>query len=283
MQTLTRIAELRQAVIEQRRLGKSIGLVPTMGNLHDGHLELVRSARRECDWVITSIFVNPLQFGANEDLEAYPRTLADDAALLKSCQCDALFHPDVAEVYPQGLRQQTRVSVPELGNDHCGRSRPGHFDGVTTVVAKLFNLCQPDQAFFGLKDYQQYLIVRRMVEDLCFPVRVHGVETRREADGLAMSSRNGFLTSQERKQAPYLYSSLRKTALRIEAGERDYPVLEAQALETLAANGLRPDYFRVCQADTLRPAATTDRELVILAAAFLGKTRIIDNIRQTLP
>jgi pantoate--beta-alanine ligase len=201
---------------------------------------------------------------------------------LESCQCDLLFHPDAAELYPHGLDRQSLVTVPELGQDFCGKSRPGHFEGVSTVVAKLFNLCQPDQAFFGLKDYQQYLVVRRMVDDLHFPVWVTGVETEREADGLAMSSRNNYLSVDQRALAPAIHATLVATASRIEAGENDFSSLEEKAQERLVASQLRPDYFAVSNANTLQRANVADRELVILAAAYLGKTRLIDNIRLTL-
>jgi pantoate--beta-alanine ligase len=253
-----------------------------MGNLHAGHLKLVTDAKRKCDWVVCSIFVNPMQFGANEDLEAYPRSLEQDKEGLRNTGCDCLFYPSVNEIYPHGLQHQTIVSVPELSTIHCGNSRPGHFDGVTTVVSKLLNICLPDVAFFGLKDYQQFLIIQKMVADLLFPVDLVGVETERETDGLAISSRNNYLTREQRQLAPALYRTLQDTRNELRAGNRDFRSVESQAREKLEASGLKPDYFTICQASSLQPAQAEDSELVILAAAFLGKARLIDNIRVTL-
>jgi pantoate--beta-alanine ligase len=283
MQNHTTIATLRNAIREARRGNRTIGLVPTMGNLHAGHLKLVKEARRCCDWLVCTVFVNPLQFGANEDLDSYPRTLADDRAKLQEYQCDCLFHPDPTEIYPRGLSGQTRVTVPELGIAHCGQSRPGHFEGVATVVCKLFNICQPDQAFFGLKDYQQYLILRRMADDLQFPIQITGVETEREADGLAMSSRNNYLSEAERSRAPLLYRTLTDAADHLRAGDRNFQQLEQSAIRALREAGLTVDYLTICNSTTLRPAVQEDRELVILAAVYLGKTRLIDNIRLAIP
>lgn len=282
MRCISSTSELKATIRDLRTQGKVIGLVPTMGNLHAGHLQLVTAARQEVDWVVCSIFVNPMQFGPTEDLGAYPRTLADDRTKLEEHQCDCLFHPEVREVYPQGLQAQTVVSVPGLGLDHCGKSRPGHFDGVTTVVSKLFNLCQPDRAFFGLKDYQQFLIIQKMVEDLLFPVELVGVETVREADGLAMSSRNSYLLPHDRQKAPALYRTLRATSEAIQAGERDFPKLESAARQHLQEAGLKPDYFSICHGKTLRTATPSDAYLAILAAVYLGKSRLIDNVRLTL-
>ena len=269
-------SSLREAVAAARGHGQSIGLVPTMGNLHDGHLSLLQQAKSRCEFVITSIFVNPMQFGANEDLAAYPRTPEQDVDLLTRHGCDCLFMPTVDEMYPAGTHRHTVVSVPELGSNHCGKSRPGHFEGVATVVSKLFNMAQPDAAFFGLKDYQQFLVISRMARDLCFPVSVIGIETRREPSGLAMSSRNNYLT---REQAAALYRCLKTTAQSIGQGVRDYDQLEHRAEETLRAEGMRPDYFSVCNAATLAAAGPEDSDLVILAAAYIGSTRLIDNIR----
>ncbi len=283
MQTITTIAELRLSVRKQKAPGRVIGLVPTMGNLHAGHLQLVKEAQKKCDWIICSIFVNPLQFGPDEDLDAYPRTLDEDLALLEAYQCDCLFCPDSGEVYPRGLQSQSVVRVPDLGEAYCGRSRPGHFDGVTTVVSKLFNLCQPDLAFFGLKDFQQYLIIRKMVADLHFPVSVVGVETVREPDGLAMSSRNNYLDTEDRRRAPVLFQTLADTRDRIESGSIHFRELEDSARQRLEQAGLRPDYFVICNSRTLRQAEPGDSCLVILAAAFVGKSRLIDNICFTIP
>lgn len=282
MLNVTTIAEVRGLVRERRAAAQLIGLVPTMGNLHDGHLELVRAARKRCGFVITSIFVNPMQFGPTEDLLAYPRTLADDKRLLESAQCDCLFHPGAEEIYPGGLGAQTVVRVPELDKDFCGSSRPGHFEGVATVVSKLFNIIQPDSAFFGLKDYQQFLIISKMVRDLEFPIEIVGVETRREPSGLAMSSRNNYLSAAERTTAAALYWSLQDTAQRLRDGDRDIRTLCMTAERKLASEGFRPDYYAVCDAKTLKPADQDARNLVILAAAYLGKTRLIDNLRLTL-
>ncbi|HEY0963401.1 MAG TPA: pantoate--beta-alanine ligase [Pseudomonadales bacterium] len=272
---------LRAAVADARRSGKHIGLVPTMGNLHDGHLTLVTEARRHCDFVIATIFVNPLQFGPAEDLDKYPRTLAADRAGLQAAGCDALFMPDAATMYPHGLDVHTKISVPQVSTLHCGRTRPGHFDGVCTIVNKLFMMAQPDTAFFGLKDFQQFHIISRMVADLCIPIELHGIPTVREASGLAMSSRNGYLTADERTRAASLYATLRDCAARIERGNHDYAALESEACAMLATAGLRADYVHVCARASLLPAASSDRELVILAAAWAGTTRLIDNILVT--
>lgn len=282
MRCISSISELKATIRDLRSQGKVIGLVPTMGNLHAGHLQLVTAARQEVDWVVCSIFVNPMQFGPAEDLEAYPRTLENDRKKLAENQCDCLFHPAAPEMYPRGLQAQTVVSVPELGRDHCGKSRPGHFDGVTTVVSKLLNLCQPDRAFFGLKDYQQFLIIQKMVEDLLFPVKLVGVETVREADGLAMSSRNSYLRPEDRQKAPALYRTLKTASEAILAGERDFHKLECAARQHLQETGLKPDYFSICHGETLRPASASDSCLAILAAAYLGKSRLIDNVRLSL-
>jgi pantoate--beta-alanine ligase len=273
--------ELAAAVSAARRQDKRIGLVPTMGNLHAGHFALVSEARKHCSYVVATIFVNPLQFGPTEDLAKYPRTFQADKDGLQDAGCDALFAPDAATMYPRGSDVHTRVSVPQVSTLHCGRTRPGHFDGVCTVVNKLFNMAAPDDAFFGLKDFQQFHILSRMVSDLRMPVRMHGLPTVREASGLALSSRNGYLSADERRRAPALYATLRKCAHQIESGRRDYAALEVAATAALEAAGLRGDYLHVCARDTLLPATASDRELVILAAAWAGTTRLIDNIFAT--
>jgi pantoate--beta-alanine ligase len=255
-----------------------VGLVPTMGNLHAGHIALVRAATLECDVVLATLFVNPLQFGANEDLARYPRTFAADCAALQAAGCTALFAPEATELYPRGLGVQTRISVPGLSELHCGKSRPGHFDGVCTVVAKLFNLSQAHDAYFGLKDYQQFRVISTMVADLNLPIRLHGVATVREADGLAMSSRNGYLSPEQRAVAPLLYSTLQIIGARVNAGAADLRALEREAVEALAAAGFRPDYVTICAADTLQPAEDDSQPLIMLAAAWLGTTRLIDNL-----
>lgn len=282
MQQITHIAALRAAIAEHKRAGRRIAFVPTMGNLHAGHVRLVEEARRHGQIVACSIFVNPLQFGPTEDLDAYPRTLAADIEKLEAASCDLLFTPSVAEIYPQGLAAQTIVSVPGISRRHCGNSRPGHFDGVATVVNKLFNMVQPDVALLGLKDYQQLQVIRHMVADLCMPIELVGIDTQREPSGLALSSRNGYLSADEKTRAPVLYQTLREAgaALQQRCGIAS---VEAAAAQELAAAGFVLDYFNVCQADTLEPAQPQDHRLVILAAAWLGRTRLIDNLQLELP
>jgi pantoate--beta-alanine ligase len=274
-------AAMAAAVAAARRQGKRIGLVPTMGNLHAGHFSLVTEARKHCDYVIATIFVNPLQFGPTEDLAKYPRTLQADKEGLLAAGCDALFNPDAQTMYPQGLEAHTKISVPHVCTLHCGKTRPGHFDGVCTVVCKLFMMTQPDHAFFGLKDFQQFHIISRMVADLRIPLQLHGLPTVREPSGLALSSRNGYLGAEERAHATSLYATLRDCAGKIAAGQRDYAALEQAAGAALVAAGLRTDYVHVCARATLLPASAHDRELVILAAAWAGTTRLIDNITVT--
>ncbi|MBY5993661.1 pantoate--beta-alanine ligase [Ferrimonas balearica] len=284
MQTLSDPHRLHQLVNQWRLAGERVAFVPTMGNLHDGHIELVHQARARADRVVASIFVNPMQFGAGEDLDAYPRTLDADKTRLFDAGCDLLFTPEVSLLYPAGLGQQTYVEVPGLSDLHCGASRPGHFRGVTTIVCKLFNLVQPDIACFGQKDYQQLAVIRAMVRDLNMPVEVIGIPTVREADGLAMSSRNGYLTKSERSLAPELKRTLDITAQAIpELGLEQRAELEQQAEQRLADRGFEPDFFRICQAHTLAPAQPGDTELVILAAAQLGRARLIDNLQVDLP
>lgn len=268
---------LRETLNPLRHRGQRIALVPTMGNLHEGHLALVAEAQKHASFVVCSIFVNPMQFGPSEDLDAYPRTLEQDIARLEAAGCHALFTPGVAEMYPLGHQQHTVVSVPALSEGYCGASRPGHFDGVATVVCKLFNLVQPDTAVFGLKDYQQFLVIQRMTADLCLPIALVGVPTRREASGLAMSSRNGYLTAEEKERATALIHNLRTAADSLQAGATPAEV-EARATQQLEEAGLRPDYFKVCHAQTLAPATAQDENLVILAAAWMGRTRLIDNL-----
>jgi len=270
---------LRRWLETRREAGETVGLVPTMGNLHEGHLALVRAAREDCDTVVASIFVNPMQFAPGEDLEAYPRTPDDDRALLQGEGCDALFLPAVEEIYGSALEAQTRIHVPAVSEGLCGASRPGHFDGVATVVCKLLNIVQPDRAYFGLKDYQQSLVVTKLVSDLSMPVTIVGVETVRDRHGLALSSRNSYLSPKQRSQATLLYQCLRECAGRLEDGAREFAALEQEATQRLQAAGIRPDYFTIRNAHTLRPATATDRQLVILVAAFVGPTRLIDNLR----
>lgn len=273
------IQELRAIVQAWRRAGDRTAFVPTMGNLHAGHIELVRQARGLADRVVVSIFVNPLQFGVNEDFASYPRTLDEDRQQLGQVGTDLVFIPAVATVYPDGQEVQTRVLVPGLSGILCGASRPGHFEGVATVVCKLFNLVQPDLAVFGEKDFQQLSIIRRMVRDLCLPIEILGVPTVREVDGLAMSSRNGYLTPSERRQAPALYRVLRGLAEHVRAGDRGFPRLEREGIEALTAEGFRPDYLSLRRIEDLQPPGVDDQRLILLAAAFLGRTRLIDNLR----
>lgn len=283
MDIYSRIEELRATVRGWRRDGQVIGFVPTMGNLHDGHLSLIDMARQRADKVVASIFVNPLQFGEGEDFSSYPRTEERDRGLLEDNGCDGLFMPAVKELYPEGGMPVTIVEVPELSNILCGAHRPGHFRGVTTVVAKLFNLVEPDLAVFGEKDYQQLVVIRRMVEDLCFPVEIVPAPTGREPDGLAMSSRNQYLTESERRTAPSMYRELQRVARVISEGERDLGKACDAAVAALWEEGFRPDYFEVRRASDLAEVGADDRDLVILAAARLGRARLIDNVRLRLP
>ncbi len=277
METVHDIAAARAAIRAARAAGHRIALVPTMGNLHAGHMALVDRAREAGDFVVASVFVNPLQFGPGEDLDAYPRTLPQDQQLLTEHGTALLFAPSAQAMYPDGMSGQTRVSVPELGDILCGASRPGHFDGVTTVVSKLFNILTPDVAVFGLKDYQQFTILQKMVRDLCMDIDLIGIPTARAEDGLALSSRNGYLTAEERARAPALFRTLQDTAARLQRGETAAEAL-AGARSALEDAGFRPDYVELrTQHDLARPAPT-DRALVLLAAAHLGKARLIDNL-----
>ena len=283
MNTVKTLRELRAAVAQARAEGKQIGFVPTMGNLHAGHVSLVEIAAQRADFVVASIFVNPLQFGAGEDLDKYPRTLAADQEKLLAAGCHLLFHPDVAEIYPHGMGDQTRVSVPGVSEGLCGASRPGHFEGVATVVTKLFNMVQPDLAVFGEKDYQQLAVIRALVQDLNMPIQIIGAPTQRAEDGLALSSRNGYLDAAQRSTAPSLYRSLQAIAEELRRGAHDYARLIDAAQEQQRAAGFVPDYLEIRNAVTLRPAQIDDRHLVILTAAQLGGTRLIDNLVVELP
>ncbi|MFZ5592777.1 MAG: pantoate--beta-alanine ligase [Pseudomonadota bacterium] len=282
MRTVKTIAEVRARIALWRSQGQRIAFVPTMGNLHTGHMSLVQRAGQLADHVVASVFVNPMQFGANEDLASYPRTLTEDAAKLAENRVSLLFVPDTGEIYPRGVDDATRVEVPGLSDILCGAYRPGHFTGVATVVNMLFNIVQPDMALFGEKDYQQLLVIRRMVADLCLPVQVLGVPTVREPDGLAMSSRNSYLSAEERARAPRLYQALCEARDRIAGGETNYEVIERAGMQALSGAGFRADYFSVRRAEDLIPASPEDRALVILAAAWLGKARLIDNLRMEL-
>lgn len=278
MDLVDQMADLRRRVRGWRREGGRVAFVPTMGNLHRGHLTLVREARTLADITVVSIFVNPLQFGPEEDFPAYPRTLERDRELLAAEGADLLFAPTAEAVYPRGQAEQTRVEVPGLSDILCGVSRPGHFTGVATVVCKLFNMVQPDVAVFGEKDFQQLRVIRRMTDDLSLPVEVRGVETVREPDGLALSSRNGYLTAAERARAPALYKTLCRARDHLEQG-RAADAVEAEGRRELASARLSPDYFSVRRAEDLAAPAPADRDLVVLAAAYLGRARLIDNLR----
>ena len=282
MQVFHHISSLREALAAERRAGKRIGFVPTMGNLHNAHLELVKIAQKNCDLVVTSIFVNPLQFGLNEDWDKYPRTLAADTAKLESVNCDYLFCPDEKEIYPNGMAEQTRVIVPTMTDVLCGASRPGHFEGVTTVVTKLFNIVQTDEAVFGIKDFQQLAVIRRMVEDLCIPIKITVGEIFREADGLAMSSRNGFITAEERPRVAVLNRTLNGIKQQIGQGRRDFTVLVEEARAQVEAAGFRVDYISICNSRTLEMAAHDDREITILGAMYTAGARLIDNVSVVL-
>lgn len=271
-------AALREHFAHSRSRGARIGLVPTMGNLHDGHLTLVDAARARADAVVATVFVNPLQFGPNEDFDAYPRTLDADRAALAARGADVLFAPAVEEMYPDGPQLATRVTVSGLSEELCGADRPGHFDGVTTVVSKLFHLVQPDLAVFGRKDLQQLTLIRRMVRDLSFQLEIEGVDTVRADDGLALSSRNGYLSADERARAPTLHRTLRSVADALDAGRRDFRALEEEAQRTLDAAGLAPDYVAVRRARDLAAPAQDNDAFFVLAAARLGTTRLIDNV-----
>ena len=278
MHIIHSIEVLRELLRDWRRQEKTIALVPTMGNLHEGHISLVTHARALTDKVVASIFVNPSQFGPGEDFQAYPRTPEEDAVKLKAAGTDLLFLPAAAEIYPTGLSDLTFVEVPGLSDDLCGRFRPGHFRGVTTVVCKLLNVVQPDIGVFGEKDFQQLTLIRRMVADLNLPVRVHGVPTVREASGLAMSSRNGYLAAAEKHQAALIFRCLEGAKEMLDAGNRNFAAVERAQRQVLEEAGFKPDYFSVRRQSDLSLPQEGDRSLVILVAAWLGNARLIDNL-----
>tara|TARA_R110000868_G_scaffold106234_2_gene291391 strand:- start:3556 stop:4428 length:873 start_codon:yes stop_codon:yes gene_type:complete len=285
MITVHTVTALREQVRAAKASGRKIGFVPTMGNLHRGHISLIDAARDRGCFVVASIFVNPLQFNDPADLERYPRTLEADRQQLVDARCDLLFAPNVVEMYPQGQTLHTSVQVPGVSAGLCGGSRPGHFDGVATVVAKLFNMVQPDLAFFGEKDFQQVAVIRKMINDLNMPVALVPVPTARADDGLALSSRNGYLSDAERQAAPALYRTLTRIAQGLQAGEA-LPTLLANADDELQQYGFTKDYIEIRHADTLAELDTTEltktARIVILAAALLGKARLIDNILVSL-
>ena len=282
MEVIESKEELREQLAEWRHEGEHVAIVPTMGNLHDGHISLVEIAREHAERVVATLFVNPTQFGEGEDFEDYPRTLERDTRRLKKARADVLFAPGVAAVYPFGLENATRVSVPVLTENFCGSFRPGHFDGVTGVVARLFAIVQPDVAVFGQKDYQQQLVIRRMVEDLSLPIAVIAAPTVRGDDGLAMSSRNSYLSESERSIAPALYRVLRSIGDELQDGKRDYEALETRAYAALQKAGLETEYVAVRRALDLSVPDRDCDELVVLAAVRLGRTRLIDNVVVTV-
>lgn len=272
------VVELRQYVQHWKDHGESIAFVPTMGNLHGGHMSLIEKGQSLCDRSICSIFVNPMQFGANEDFNHYPRTLAGDLTMLEAIGCDLVYLPTASELYPQGLDKVSQVHVTDLADNFEGKHRPGHFTGVATIVLKLFNIVKPDISVFGKKDYQQYCVVRKMVQDFDLEVEIIGEETRREASGLATSSRNQYLSDTQKQQAALIYQTLVDTRALITGGERDFKELERKASALLDAAGFKTDYFAICNAATLAAASAEDRKLVVLVTAALGQTRLLDNI-----
>ncbi|OUM89681.1 MAG: pantoate--beta-alanine ligase [Bacillus thermozeamaize] len=276
MEVITTIEALRSRLAQERQAGKQIGLVPTMGYLHAGHLSLIRKAREECDCVVMSLFVNPLQFGENEDFDRYPRDFERDRTMAEEAGVDLLFYPSVEEMYPR--RILTTVHVAGLTERLCGRSRPGHFDGVATVVSKLFHIVCPDRAYFGQKDAQQLAVIERMVEDLNIPVKVVGCPIIREPDGLAMSSRNVYLTPEERKAAPTLYQALQEGERLIRGGERNpNVVLQTVRQQIERAKVFRLDYLELLSYPDLEPLDAIGGKVILAVAAWLGRTRLIDN------
>jgi len=282
MKTVETLSALRAEIKAAKRAGKRVGFVPTMGNLHEGHMILVDQAHRECDFVVASIFVNPLQFNDIDDLGRYPRTLTADQQHLVDRDCDLLFYPSVDEMYPDGQDNQSKVSVPVVSEGLCGASRPGHFDGVSTVVSKLFNMVMPDAAFFGEKDYQQLAVIRKMTHDLNMALDIVGVTTCREDNGLAMSSRNNYLSEEERAQAGHIWKELNRVIDGLKAGSKNFFDLIQQGKINLIKQGFKPDYLEIRNAKTLKPATESDEQVVVLVAAILGKARLIDNIRVDL-
>jgi pantoate--beta-alanine ligase len=283
MDTVTTIGAVREHVRAWRRQGLRVAFVPTMGNLHAGHVSLIDAARRHGERFVASIFVNPMQFGPNEDFAHYPRTPLEDARMLAAAGCNLMFSPEVREVYPNGAERATRIEVPGLSRILEGEFRPGFFEGVCTVVAQLFHIVEPDVAVFGEKDFQQLTVIRRMVADLCMPVEIIGAPTVRDADGLAMSSRNQYLTAAERALAPTIHATLQAAAQRLAAGDAELASIERAGVQTLESAGFRPDYFAVRDAANLSAPLAGTHALVVLTAARIGKARLIDNLQVTRP
>jgi pantoate--beta-alanine ligase len=276
------VSELRQYLQHWKDHGQSIAFIPTMGNLHAGHMSLIEKGQSLCDRNLCSIFVNPMQFGPNEDFNHYPRTLDSDLAQLEAAGCDLVYLPTASELYPGGLDKITQIQVTDLSDHYEGAHRPGHFTGVATVVLKLFNIVKPDVSVFGKKDFQQYRVISKMVADLNLDVQIIGQETTREASGLATSSRNQYLSAEQTDKAALIYQILSDTAGQISEGERDYPAAEQRALANLEQAGFKTDYFKICNAETLLPAGPDDRDLVILVTSALSATRLLDNIEISL-
>jgi pantoate--beta-alanine ligase len=276
MKWIQSIAEIKQALYPFKYKEK-IALIPTMGNLHEGHLALIRKAKQAADITVVSIFVNPLQFAPHEDFSRYPRTIAADKEKLAPLNVNFIFAPPLSEMYPDQAHQ-TKVNVPHLSDQYCGRFRPSFFYGVTTVVAKLFNIIQPDIAIFGEKDFQQFRIINKMVTDLAFPIELLSVPTVREQDGLALSSRNQYLSSQERTLACLIYQTLIAMKDKLSTGQESHDKIIQEGIATLESKNFKVDYLTICQRDTLAVASPFDKELIILIAAWLGYTRLIDNL-----
>ncbi|MGK0397829.1 MAG: pantoate--beta-alanine ligase [Gammaproteobacteria bacterium] len=272
------VAEIRQYAQHWKDNAQSIAFIPTMGNLHQGHFSLIEKGQSLCDRTICSIFVNPMQFGPNEDFNHYPRTLDRDIKQLEAIGCDLVYMPTASELYPNGLDQISQVLVTDLTDSYEAAHRPGHFTGVATIVLKLFNIVRPNISVFGKKDYQQYQVIRKMVRDLDLEVDIIGQETTRETNGLATSSRNQYLTEADTSKAALIYQTLKTTAALILQGERRFNELEQQSTDQLNQAGFETDYFSICNAETLKPANPNDRKLVILVTATLDKTRLLDNI-----
>ena len=279
MNTVTTIAAVREQVARWHAAHERVVFVPTMGNLHAGHVSLIDAARKLGSRFVASIFVNPMQFGPNEDFAHYPRTPTNDAQMLAAAGCDLMFMPEVGEIYPNGADQATRIEVPGISNILCGEFRPGHFEGVATIVGKLFHIVDPDVAIFGEKDFQQLTVIRRMVADLCLRVEIAGAPTVRETDGLAMSSRNQYLDPQQRALAPTIYRQLTQAVAALRSGVRDYARIEGAGRAALDGADFRTDYFSVRDAKSLGPAQPDTKHFVVMTAARLGKARLIDNIQ----
>lgn len=279
MKLVHSIAEIQSYVNNRKSCNDKVAFVPTMGNLHNGHLALIKTAKEAADRVIVSIYVNPLQFGANEDYDSYPRTFDQDYQLLKEQDIDLVYAAKTQEIYPEGSENHTHVTINTLDRIHCGKSRPTFFRGVATVVTKLFNIVRPDIAVFGEKDFQQLIIIRKLVTDMCMPITIMSIPTAREDSGLAQSSRNSYLTQNEREDiAPLIFKILNNAKALINKGERDYDIIRRNAFARMTNAGIKPDYCNVCNPITLLPAQEEDKDLVILVAGSLGNVRLIDNI-----